>query len=80
MHTARSWSSLCHSGGQSDVSQKRLVQELTFDRRPRRLSAKILIASSIATVIGFSAICTKQRHALTCAAARKNSHARPWKI
>src|SRR6187397_1987229 len=26
-------------------------------RRPRRLSAKLLIASSIATVIGFSAIC-----------------------
>src|ERR1700749_935309 len=25
--------------------------------RPRRLSAKLLIASSIATVIGFSAIC-----------------------
>src|SRR6478736_4470774 len=27
-------------------------------RRPWRLSAKLLIASSIATVIGFSAICT----------------------
>ena len=27
-------------------------------RRPRRLSVKLLIASSIATVIGFSAICT----------------------
>src|SRR5206468_9509226 len=27
-------------------------------RRPWRLSAKLLIASSVATVIGFSAICT----------------------
>ena len=44
-------------GRQSDVDQKGLVQE-DSGRRPWRLSAKLLIASSIATVIGFSAICT----------------------
>ena len=43
-------------GRQSDVTE-RLVQE-DSGRRPWRLSAKLLIASSIATVIGFSAICT----------------------
>ena len=37
--------------------QQGLVQE-SSGRRPWRLSAKLLIASSIATVIGFSAICT----------------------
>jgi len=44
-------------GRQSDVARKGWFRKHS-DRRPWRLSAKILIASSIATVIGFSAICT----------------------
>ena len=42
---------------QSDVTSKGRFQKFS-GRRPWRLSAKLLIASSIATVIGFSAICT----------------------
>src|SRR6186997_78175 len=44
-------------GRQSDVARKGWFRKHS-DRRPWRLSAKVLIASSIATVIGFSAICT----------------------
>lgn len=42
---------------QSDVARKGWFGR-DHGRRPWRLSAKLLIASSIATVIGFSAICT----------------------
>src|SRR6187455_2244358 len=44
-------------GRLSDVARKGWFRKHS-DRRPWRLSAKVLIASSIATVIGFSAICT----------------------
>jgi len=44
-------------GRQSDVAGKGWFRK-DSGRRPWRLSAKLLIASSIATVIGFSAICT----------------------
>src|SRR3954454_9502887 len=44
-------------GRQSDVTSKGWFGKAS-GRRPWRLSAKLLIASSIATVIGFSAICT----------------------
>ena len=43
-------------GRQSDVAGKGWFRT-DSGRRPWRLSAKLLIASSIATVIGFSAIC-----------------------
>jgi diguanylate cyclase (GGDEF)-like protein len=43
-------------GRQSDVAGKGWFGKVS-GRRPWRLSAKLLIASSIATVIGFSAIC-----------------------
>jgi diguanylate cyclase (GGDEF)-like protein len=43
-------------GRQSDVASKGWFGKAS-GRRPWRLSAKLLIASSIATVIGFSAIC-----------------------
>ncbi|ANW05272.1 sensor domain-containing diguanylate cyclase [Bradyrhizobium icense] len=42
---------------QSDVARKGWFRK-DSGRRPWRLSVKLLIASSIATVIGFSAICT----------------------
>ena len=42
---------------QSDMTSKGWFRKFA-GRRPWRLSAKLLIASSIATVIGFSAICT----------------------
>ena len=44
-------------GRQSDVTRIGWFRK-NSGRRPWRLSAKLLIASSIATVIGFSAICT----------------------
>src|SRR6476659_4169332 len=44
-------------GRQSDVTGKGWFRK-DSGRRPWRLSAKLLIASSIATVIGFTAICT----------------------
>ncbi len=44
-------------GRQSDVAKKGWFRR-DSGRRPWRLSAKLLIASSIATVIGFTAICT----------------------
>jgi diguanylate cyclase (GGDEF)-like protein len=44
-------------GRQSDVAGKGWLGKVS-GRRPWRLSVKLLIASSIATVIGFSAICT----------------------
>src|SRR6478735_4255543 len=44
-------------GRQSDVARKGWFRK-DSGRRPWRLSAKLLIASSIATVIGFTAICT----------------------
>ena len=44
-------------GRQSDVTRIGWFRT-DSGRRPWRLSAKLLIASSIATVIGFSAICT----------------------
>ncbi len=44
-------------GRQSDVAGKGWFRK-DSGRRPWRLSAKLLIASSIATVIGFTAICT----------------------
>src|SRR3954464_15189289 len=43
-------------GRQSDVTSKGWFGKAS-GRRPWRLSAKLLIASSIATVLGFSAIC-----------------------
>ncbi|MEH2504294.1 diguanylate cyclase (GGDEF)-like protein [Bradyrhizobium sp. AZCC 1578] len=42
---------------QSDVARKGWFRK-DFGRRPWRLSVKLLIASSVAAVIGFSAICT----------------------
>ena len=52
----KDWSGRCYSDGK-ETWPEMACSGTVSGRRPWRLSAKLLIASSIATVIGFSAIC-----------------------
>ena len=56
MHTVRLGAD--YAIGRQSAWSGRAGSGTVFGRRPWRLSAKLLIASSIATVIGFTAICT----------------------